>query len=344
MPPLKPHYAVNSQAGSSAGNCRIDAEKRACPALPAPPLKNLSFNSVYEENDPSRSEIDPEAFERYKKRTRRLRQFENKLSGMANAYLESDGQSYWQADCVLDWLSAWAGGDALLGRDNSQGQFVRQWTLATLSSAYVQVRNDPGLDPEKKKTVDAWLGRIAQKVIDSYPSRTEATSKQNNHLYWGAWAVAITGAALNNRDFYEWGINKAKLAIYAHIQPDGTLPLEMTRGKRALRYHIFSLTPLVMLAELGERNGDHLYEIGDHGIHRLVNRVLIGMDDPSFFEEKTGSPQEPVEGMSPGHFSWMEPYNNRFPDPRIDKWLQHYRPVIARRTGGDMTMLYSHDR
>jgi poly(beta-D-mannuronate) lyase len=45
----------------------------------------------------------------------------------------------------------------------------------------------------------------------------------------------------------------------AAIQSDGTLPLEMRRGHRALHYHLLAVSPLVYLAEFGEDNHLHLY-------------------------------------------------------------------------------------
>jgi len=40
------------------------------------------------------------------------------------------------------------------------------------------------------------------------------------------------------------------------IAADGTLPLEMGRGQRALHYHLFALAPLVTMAELAAANGE----------------------------------------------------------------------------------------
>ncbi len=42
-----------------------------------------------------------------------------------------------------------------------------------------------------------------------------------------------------------------------------------------------------------------------------------------------------------GHFSWLEAYNARFPDATKEAFLAKHRPVISRRTGGDMTFLYA---
>jgi hypothetical protein len=37
----------------------------------------------------------------------------------------------------------------------------------------------------------------------------------------------------------------------------------------------------------------------------------------------------------------MEPYHARFADARLKPWLDRFRPLKNRRTGGDATLLYA---
>ncbi|HEY0797595.1 MAG TPA: alginate lyase family protein, partial [Candidatus Baltobacteraceae bacterium] len=79
--------------------------------------------------------------------------------------------------------------------------------------------------------------------------------------------------AANDGDLWEWGI--AKFAIAAEqITQEGILRLEMERAARALHYHLFALTPLIFLAELGAASGEDLYGAHDGALHRLVNRCV----------------------------------------------------------------------
>jgi poly(beta-D-mannuronate) lyase len=72
------------------------------------------------------------------------------------------------------------------------------------------------------------------------------------------------------------------------IQGDGTLPMEMERGQMALHYHLYALAPLIMLAKFGETNGLQLYAERNDAIERLVARCISGLQDPEFFQKKTG--------------------------------------------------------
>ena len=310
----------------------------SCPTPKASAPVNLVLESVYDSSDPYRATPDPEREEAYAQETRESRAFENQLLQMANGYLQTGSSE--RAQCVLDWLYHWAKEDALLGDTNNMGVIVRQWMLASLGSAYAQVRDDSFLNGKKKRVVEDWLRRCAKTVMADYPRDATQGRKQNNLLYWASWAVTITGISLNDTALYDWGIERAKRALSSQMQDDGTLPLEMARGQRALHYHIFAAVPLVMLAEAGERNGDHIYQMRDGIFHRFVYRILEGMRDPAYFETESGVPQNGSGNLHPGHLAWMEPYNSRFPTPEIERRLEKARPVFLRRTGGNMTLLY----
>jgi poly(beta-D-mannuronate) lyase len=97
--------------------------------------------------------------------------------------------------------------------------------------------------------------------------------------------------------------------------------MEMDRGQMALHYHLFSLAALVMLAELGETNGLDLYRERDSALQRLVARCVGGLEDPSYFQQKTGVQQVTTPGIEPWQISWAQPYTRRFPDAKTSELL-----------------------
>jgi poly(beta-D-mannuronate) lyase len=128
----------------------------------------------------------------------------------------------------------------------------------------------------------------------------------------------------------------------AQIQDDGTLPLELDRKGRALHYHLFALAPLVMLAEMGERNGMPLYEERQGRLKQLVERVVQGASNPEAFARLAGAPQTdtmPPHGGS--DLAWVEIWLARFPNPTLRRWVVDRRPVIDPRMGGNLTQLYA---
>ncbi|MCF8496164.1 MAG: alginate lyase family protein [Alphaproteobacteria bacterium] len=313
----------------------------ACGKLSFAPPGDLIFSGIYDKDDPERDDVNKAAQLAYRTKTTPLTRFENELIDMANAYWAGGGTDAARASCALERLYAWASKDALLGTINDTGRVVRQWSLASLASAYIQIGREPSLDSTKRAAVETWLRRVVRAVMEDYPADSEVGRKKNNHLYWAAWAVTATGVALNDRPLYEWGMEKATQAIMKAIRGDGTLPLELERGAKAMHYHQFSVIPLVMIAETGLRNGTDLYAIRGGILHRLVKRVLAGFEDPSYFEKLTGVGQDGPESFNGGHLAWMEAYQARFPSSSTHPWLEKFRPMVLRRIGGNMTMLYN---
>lgn len=318
-----------------------DAAPFSCPAPPSAGPVDLLMTGVYDKDDPERDNTNPDKQAEYREQTADMGRFENRLQRMTNAYYT--GQTgIEQARCALSWLNSWAEREALLGRVNSAGISIRHWTLASLASAFGQIRDAPNLDRKQYHKVRLWLRRLAKRVAAGYDS--EKNRRENNLAYWAAWSVAMTGIATNDFELYAWGIKRGMYGV-EDIANDGTLPLELKRGTKAMLYHQFALMPLMMLAEAGRANGFDLYNINNGQLRRLADRVLSGIEDPSLFEKLTGFPQQGVEDLSSGNLAWLEVYAARFPDQRANRLLDRYRPFVSRRLGGDMTLLFgSSDR
>jgi poly(beta-D-mannuronate) lyase len=105
------------------------------------------------------------------------------------------------------------------------------------------------------------------------------------------------------------------------ISAAGTLPMEMDRGQMALHYHLYALAPLIMLAEFGEANGLDLYAERNFAIKKLIARCVAGLEDPSFFQQRTGVAQVIDPQIAAWQISWAQPYTRRFPDAQISQML-----------------------
>lgn len=349
------NYAANHFYGPMEPSVYADAfipEKTdSCPSPPLEPLKDLQFNSVYRRDDPTRSKVDVKEKEEYVRQTRNLRLFQNQMIIMANRSFLHGKSADIHANCVLDWLYEWANNDAFLGVANGQGRFIRQWSSSTFAISYLQIR--PAIDPKndkhirnKTQVIEAWLLKIAARIKERYPDNivdVVSSSYLNNHLYWGAWAVMAVALATDTPENFTWAVERAKYALQVQVQENGTLDLEMKRGKKALQYHIFSLGPLVMLAEVATLNGEDLYKLNNRAISRLVGNVLQALHEPddNIFTQSTSLTQDDALQYSDEHFAWMEVYNKRYPEPAIDDFLKTKRPIFNRRFGGNMSVLFN---
>jgi poly(beta-D-mannuronate) lyase len=233
------------------------------------------------------------------------------------------------AACVMKILLPQAQADAMTGSMSSnQANYVQNWTLGALAIAYLKVRQAGpeglGATPEQIAAVQAWMKTVGGQVEGYFAARREKGTNdgRNNHLYWAGFAAMGAGIAANDRGLYGWGVSTCKDGV-DEIADDGTLPLEMARGQRALHYHLFALAPLVTMAELGTVNGEDLYAYKQARLHLLVSRALAGLVDNHYFSAKAGAVQDtPEKGrVKSGDVVWVMPYLRRWPDAGIGALL-----------------------
>ena len=331
--PLRPPFdvaSVRAAHGSLVG-------ESSCEAPPLPQV-DLLFGGFYTSGTGS-SIVDEVALESYRTAAEPVRDFAKGLVTLGDRYVASRPAAAPVARCALDWLAAWAGTGAFLGRMSSQGGFVRKWALGVAATAFLKVRDEPSLSVATKSEVKDWLRRWAEAVHHDYSTGTDRSSRRNNHLYWAAWSVMAVAVALNDRDLFGWSVERFRFAL-SQIEGDGTLPLEMARRSKALHYHLYSIPPLVLIAETGARNGLDLYGERDGALHRLIRRTVASLDDPSFFSQRSGYDQDWVGNLDGGKIAWMEPFYTRFKDPALATWMRRFRPLKSTRQGGNLTVLY----
>lgn len=309
----------------------------SCPSAPKG-SKDLEFGGYYADRGAGSSVVDKTAEAAYRDATKPIDKFQADLTVMADRYAASKPADAKFAVCALDWLADWAASEAMLGKANDQGGYVRKWGLAPISASYLKIRDDASLDAAKKQAVEAWIKRWANIVYRDYdPEQKE--SRRNNHVYWAAWSVGLASVVLDDRKLFDWSMDKARLGL-RQVTAEGILPLELGRKARAYHYHVFAAAPLAMVAELGARNGVDLYKDDDGALKRLVDLVLANFDDDSFFVAKTSMKQDRASSSKPSHFPWLEPYYARTQDPAAAKVIAKLRPMRETRVGGDLTMYY----
>ena len=331
-----PGYLVPAPA---ADNVRAKP-KYECDA-PGAPLITLDTQSKYKQDDSQRAAIDEEAEEAYSEAVEPLRAYGRNLVKISNAYVKSNPKNTAAAACALTWLDAWASANAMTDLRSKQAHFNLGQALGGFALAYLQVRNAPGLADEQKRRVEAWLRTLGQQLV-AFMDKNTATSSRNNHRYWAGLSATAAGLAADDKPLTQWGIDSARIGL-SQITPEGTLPLELERGKRARDYHIFAAEPLVTTAELARSQGIDLYAEHGGALQRLVERVLDTLEDPSFFENATGSKQEPYPGdgtVPASRIAWLEIHESRRPSPKAETVLSEKRPTGSSEIGGNTTLLF----
>ena len=307
----------------------------ACTPVPSLP-KVLVFNGYYV--DAHHSIVDPQAKASYEAASRANEVFVKRIGRAADGYQVQHSES--SAECTFSLLEQAAHEGAFsvahLGKNGARdGFYVQAFYLDGLALAYLKVLPSSAGSSQQKAEIQAWLLDMATSVEDFYEkmARENAGDGHNNLTYWGALGVSATGIATNRRDLFDWGVGVYRQAL-RQIAGDGTLPLELDRAAMALHYHLFAVAPLVMIAELGESNGLHLYDENNGALHRLVKRSIDGLVNPSYFAEKTHIAQEMPSELDGRVIGWAVPYQARYPDPVLASLLKRASSTSNWQLGG----------
>ncbi|MFM9943238.1 MAG: alginate lyase family protein [Hyphomicrobiaceae bacterium] len=297
----------------------------ACPAPPKP-VRDLAIPRFYANAEGST--IDPKLAKLHEAAVAPLVEFLRAMVDAADKAVVRRNPE--QVACALDWLQAWASADAWLGdMVTRQAEYQRKWDLAGIGLAYVKLR--PYATREQRAVIEPWLKRwaaVARTFFDN-PER-----KRNNHWYWLGLGIMATAVATDSPEHWQ-----AARGIYEDalkdIRADGVLPHEMERQERGLFYHVFAMTPLVVMAEMAAQRGETWYDAHDGALHRLVGLCLDGLEKPQAFEALAGKLQEqPVNARA----GWLSLYRSRFPE-RVGRRTLPSVPDKHRWLGGDVRLL-----
>ncbi len=303
-----------------------------CPA-PIHLSPDLTTDGFYA--DSKSSIIDPVKWKAYAESSGPYKNLGDEAVTAADAYRTTGSRE--AAQCVLDLLNTAASDGVFTGKMSSrQAYYVQGWVIGALAIAYLKVRGS-GLDhPEEATSQTNWMKTVARQTMDYYD---EARSKpggeaENNHLYWAGVEVAAIAIAANDRSLFDWAMATYKNGVQ-QITPEGTLPLEMRRGQRALHYHLYAIAPLVYLAEFGEDNGIRLFAENDYALKRLVNLAVAGLAGSGYFDRETGIKQDtPKDQPTAEAISWAKIYVKHFPDPQISVLLAQASSLSYMYLGG----------
>jgi len=303
-------------------------------SCPEPPLfsKTLNLDGYY--TDKNYSIIDPKKLAQFNASSAGPTHLGQYVGTAADAWLSKGSRA--AAACVYSLLAAAAQADAWDGKmPQNNGVYMQNWLLSGTAIAYLKVRNSGAGTPEQDACIQRWFRAVSGHVREYFDNRRKFAGSDawNNHMYWAGLSVASAGIATNDQDSFIWGLSAYEMGIHA-IQRDGSLDAEMARGRMALHYQLYALGPLVLLAELGEANGIHLYGERGGAIHRLVKFDASGMKDLSMIENRTGERQNITPPFSGLEIGWAVPYVQRFPNSDLSALIAQAPTVRFWQWGG----------
>jgi poly(beta-D-mannuronate) lyase len=235
------------------------------------------------------------------------------------------------AVCTLTSLRQWAEGGALLGSvTNMQAERERAGLLSGIGFAYLKTKDQAS--PWDRAAIEPWLDKLAAGVEAAFGNPARPA---NRALALAGLATMVAGAATGNRDHRRFA-EAAYDRSLAAIDPHGVLGVEMGGAERALFDQDFALGALVMTAEVAAKQWrEDWYSRHEGAVHRLADRVLDGLHDPSWFAQQTGKDQFQPTGRD---LAWIAFYARRFPD-RFAGRVPDGAVFQSPRLGGDLTLL-----
>ena len=304
-----------------------------CPPI-AHIAPDLTTDGFYRLDDPTHSIIDPVRQEAYRKSSEPVKNVGLAIVKAADDYRATGSRQ--AAQCAMAQILTLAQEHSLSGKMSSnQAYYVQGWVVGAVAIAYLKIRETGLATPQQNGLIANWMHSVGEQTIAYYDAHKTASHSdaQNNHLYWAGVEIAAIGVAANNRKDFDWAMATYDNGVN-QIQPDGSLPLEMARGSKALHYHLYALAPLVLLAEFGEANHLDLYAHANGAIHRLVNFSVAGLQDPTPFVKATGVEQEVPKRVNGDQIGWAPPYAQRFPDPSLDRLIKTATNLSVYYLGG----------
>jgi len=261
--------------------------------------------------------------------------FQKRVIAGTSQYLAKG--SHAESAAALAQLDGWATAGALLNysrEESQQAWFQVEWTVSAAAICESVLVNDPTLDPAQQKRVIAWLDAVSHRDIGF----ERPADPGNNHHYWRALAATAVGVVAADGGLFHFGIDTYRQAI-AEIDSRGAFPKEMTRHENAIHYQGFALLPLVMIAQLSDRQGYDLYSYQSHGKTLRDAIIFFGraVDDPELVTPYTKDRQSRIDSSDFAAFPFYAAKFGTEGLPRsIVAALKH--PLATERIGNTMIL------
>ena len=238
-------------------------------------------------------------------------------------------------------------------------------TLLPIIVNYGLTRNHRAWKSDDRERVERWLGELIWRRGPQRFFDRENKSSRNNHRYVSAAVNMAWGALMGVDSLFKDGVRAVLMAL-EDMAPDGSLPLEMTRGTLALNYQRHAIESLVAISEMAALQSFDLYALqGTDGqsIHRAVDFLADALEDPRILELRLRENGHEIEGPQELNFlaqrphrrhymAWLEAYRARFHDRASVVKLETamavlgepVRPLIDDHSGANMTCLFAEPR
>lgn len=182
---------------------------------------------------------------------------------------------------LSEFLTSWAAADAL--SKNIRFTLMKEFRLdyhiqifiPLAIIAYADI--SASLDSKEKQQVGQWINRLVEDSQKSVFMTRQDNKAYLKHLTALMWGIVIKNEALISqaRDAYQTAI--------LDMRPDGTFPLEVSRGGSGLQYQNTAVNVLVSMAGYSTLIGENWmdYAVRDRSLKQAVIWLDKASQDPS---------------------------------------------------------------
>ena len=250
---------------------------------------------------------------------------------------------------ILNWAKANAakrtGPSDHEGRHWNDTLTVNLYVASPMLAAYSFAKQIISIPQEEDRIIKNWFKKIVKKnqhllygKTYDYGGASGTPKRAHNHALSSAVAHMQLGILIDNDKEFKKAFRNYESAI-KHQRKDGSLPIEVRRGGRAMFYEGRAMNALAVIAIIAEHQGYNIWELDFKGknYHNLVKFFLDFSENNQIVfkyakENRFPGPAknykvQDLKSNSSSNFGWFYAYATRFPDheniKRVKTWIKN---------------------
>ena len=250
---------------------------------------------------------------------------------------------------ILEWAKANAakrtGPSDHKGRHWNDTLTVNLYVASPMMAAYSFAKQVINISDQEDRIIKDWFKEIVIKnqhllynQTYDYGGARGTPKRAHNHALSSAIAHMELGILLNDNKLFRKAFKNYEAAIKTQ-RKDGSLPIEVRRGGRAMFYQGRAMNALAVIAIIAENQGYDIWEIDfkKKNYHNLVkffldfsenNKIVFKYAKENHFPGPAKNYKlQDLKGNSGSNFGWFYAYATRFPDheniKRVKSWIKN---------------------
>ena len=231
------------------------------------------------------------------------------------------------------------------GRHWNDTLTVNLYVASPMLAAYSFAKQIISIPQEEDRIIKNWFKKIVKKnqhllygKTYDYGGASGTPKRAHNHALSSAVAHMQLGILIDNDKEFKKAFRNYESAI-KHQRKDGSLPIEVRRGGRAMFYQGRAMNALAVIAIIAEHQGYNIWELDFKGknYHNLVKFFIDFTENNELVfkyakENRSPGPAknykvQDLKSNSGSNWGWLYAYASRFPDheniQRLKQWSQN---------------------